>query len=68
LLLIISKLYVVLEPSMQYVSSGGASKGSLKGKEIVFAPIEKLEVGKTAVFEIVVKALKSKVTYRFGLR
>ena len=47
-----------LEDTMQYVSSGGTTSASLKGKQVVFAPLKSLDVGKTAVFEIVVKALK----------
>jgi uncharacterized repeat protein (TIGR01451 family) len=54
-----------LEPSMRYVSSGGATSGSLKGQEVVFAPLKTLEVGKKAVFEVTVKALKNG-DVRFG--
>jgi len=54
-----------LENSMQYVSSSGPTRGALNGKQVVFGKLKSLEVGKTATWTIVVKALKEG-DVRFG--
>ena len=54
-----------LEDTMQYVSSNGPTKASLNGKNLVFATLSSLPVGKTAVFEITIKA-KKEGDVRFG--
>ena len=54
-----------LEDTMQYKSSDGPTKGALNGKQVVFGKLKTLEVGKTAVWTVVVKALKEG-DVRFG--
>jgi hypothetical protein len=48
----------VLEDNMEYVKSTGASKGSLKGNVLTFAPLPALAPYAKAVWRITIKAVK----------
>jgi uncharacterized repeat protein (TIGR01451 family) len=49
----------MLEDSMQYVSSSGASNGSFAGGTVTFAPLPTLAPKAKATWQVVVKAVKS---------
>jgi hypothetical protein len=48
-----------LEPNMEYVSSTGATQGTLKGATIEFAPLAQLESKARATWRVVVKGVKA---------
>jgi uncharacterized repeat protein (TIGR01451 family) len=48
----------ILEDNMEYVKSTGASKGSLKGNVLTFAPLPALAPYAKAVWRITIKAVK----------
>ena len=52
------KVVCTLEKTMKYVASKGPSKAKVTGNTIVFDAIRELPIGKTAVYEVSVKALK----------
>ncbi len=57
----------VLEPEMEYVSSVGATRGSLSGDTITFAPLPSLAVQARAIWEVTVKA-KAQADVRFRVK
>ncbi len=60
------KIFCILENSMKYSGATGPTKGSMKGKKLIFKSLKTLAVGKTAIWEIEIKALKAG-DVRFGV-
>jgi uncharacterized repeat protein (TIGR01451 family) len=48
-----------LEDNEQYVSSSGATNGTVDGKTVKFAPLPSLAAGAKATWQVVVKAVKA---------
>jgi uncharacterized repeat protein (TIGR01451 family) len=52
------RVTATLEDSMEFVSAGGATNGTLEGDRVIFEPLQSLTSGAKATWRVVVKALE----------
>ncbi|MBN1126834.1 MAG: response regulator transcription factor [Sedimentisphaerales bacterium] len=57
--LVVIRIVCALEDNEQYVSSSGATKGTMEGKIVTFAPLATLAPKAKAEWRVVVKAVKA---------
>jgi len=53
------RIVCMLDDKLQYVSSAGATAGSLMGKTVSFAPLQRLEPKTKATWRVIVKGVQA---------